>query len=263
MISVERLSIHDGTLLGGYAESIERLAFAMPHCRGKRVLDAGCGTGLSARYLLDHGAESVLGVDYSAEGIQEAKDLQSSLACEFKVGDLHELGKHIDGPADFGAITCFETLPHLRDPERFLAAVAECLAADGSFIVSTPNRDAVPLDAQGRPVYGFQHTAYTPTTLEALLRRHFSEITLWGQWLTPAGKLRKQRADEHFLYLCDSYYQPLSQLTRRVKRLLGRPTLPPPENHSVADAYAGDFEIAPIQSVRPWTPGVLLAICRN
>jgi 2-polyprenyl-3-methyl-5-hydroxy-6-metoxy-1,4-benzoquinol methylase len=261
---VERLSFADGTLLGGYSETLDRLAFAAPHCKGRRVLDAGCGTGLGAKYLLDHGAQSVLGIDYSVEAIREARSLQTSAAAEFMVGNLHELATLLKGQARFGAVVSFETLPHLRDPEVFLSAVAQCLDADGAFVVSTPNRAAVALDDAGRPLYGYQHVAYTPESLAAVLHRVFAHVSVLGQWLTPVGNLRKRRAAEQFLYLTESYYQPCARLARCVKRLLGREVLPPPDNHSRADSYPGDYEIAPIQPARvPWAPTSLIAICRN
>ena len=263
MPAVERLSFEDDTLLGGYAETIVRLTFADPFCRGRRVLDAGCGTGLGSRYLREHGAESVLGIDNSDDAIREARTLDATGSCEFQVGDLQELDRVVANRG-FGAIVCFETLPHLLEPGRFLSAVRGCLEADGTFVVSTPNRAAIPLDAQGRPEYEFQHAAYTPATLETLLLGYFNEVSLWGQWLTPPGKLRQGRAANQYRYLCESYYLPAARFMRLAKRLFGRPALPPPENNAFSDAYPGDFEIAPVfPSRQPWAPGVLLAICRN
>lgn len=261
---LERLSFQDGSLLGGYTESINRLALAAPLCQGRVVLDAGCGTGLGAQYLLDHGAKSVLGIDYSNEAVLEARALQSSDAAEFMVGNLNDLARLTQGRGRFGAIVCLETLPHLRDPARFLAVAAQTLEADGVFLVSTPNRDAIPLDEAGRPLYRFQHVAYSVATFEELLREVFPDVALWGQWLTPPGRLRRQRAEEQFQYQCESYYQPAAKLTRGLKNMFGRKTLPPPENHVSADSYPGDFQMLPIEAGRhPWAPTSLMAICRN
>jgi len=261
---VERLSFRDDSLLGGYAESIDRLAFAAASCRNRHVLDAGCGTGLGARYLLDHGAISVVGVDLSAAAIDEARSLQPAEKAQFLVGDLHDLEALTAGSHRFGAIVSFETLAHLEHPQRFLAAVARRLDEGGTFIVSTPNRDAIPLDDEGRPLYRFQHIAYSPEALESHLRTEFREVSVWGQWLSPSGRLRKLRAMQQFRYLCDSYYQPAARVTRWLKGLVGGAPLPPPDCHVAADSYPGDYEIRPIRPARlPWAPTTLLAICRN
>lgn len=227
------------------------------------MLDAGCGTGLGTQFLLAHGAQSVLGIDYSAEAIREARTLQASSAAEFVTGNLQDLARLLQG-ARFGSIVSFETLPHLLDPVRFLAMVAQSLEKDGTFIVSTPNRDAIPLDEVGRPLYRYQHAAYTAQSLEELLREVFPEVEIWGQWLTPSGRLRRRRTEEDFQYHCESYYQPMARLTRGIKRLLGRKVLPPPVNHSGSDGYPGDFQISPIDAGGlPWAPASLIAICRN
>jgi SAM-dependent methyltransferase len=260
--SVERLSFEDGSLLGGYAESVDRLALAAPWCLGKHVLDAGCGTGLGARYLLEQGAGHVLGIDYSTEAIREADRLLSGRNAEFIVGNLHELDTLVQGRR-FGAIVSFETLPHLHEPQQFLAAVAQSLEPGGAFIVSTPNLESIPLDVAGKPRYRYQHAAYTPSTLESLLHGAFTEVQISGQWLTPWGKLRRQRAAEQFAYLCESYYQPTARMMRLARRLFGRPTLPAPESHVQADAYPGDFQISPIEPAPlPWAATSLIAICR-
>ena len=79
-----------------------------------------------------------------------------------------------------------------------------------------------------------------------------------------AGVTDIRRAAEQFLYLSESYHQPGARFARTVKRLLHREVLPPPDNHSSADSYPGDYEIAPIQPARmPWAPTSLVALCRN
>lgn len=55
----QRLSLQDDSLIAGYAENIQRFEFALEWCRGKRVLDAGCGSGYGAHFLACHGAASV------------------------------------------------------------------------------------------------------------------------------------------------------------------------------------------------------------
>ena len=71
---VERVSLNDGSLVGSYAENIQRYEFALEYSREKRVLDAGCGTGYGSHFLAANGARSVLAVDISDNAIAEAKD---------------------------------------------------------------------------------------------------------------------------------------------------------------------------------------------
>lgn len=64
----------------------------LPHVAGKRVLDAGCGTGRYAEWLIERGA-AVVGVDVSPAMIRQAKKRVGKRA-EFHVADL-------DGPLGF------------------------------------------------------------------------------------------------------------------------------------------------------------------
>ena len=263
MQPAERLSRKDGTLLAGYAESVERLRFALPYCTGQRVLDAGCGSGFGTHYLASHGAASAIGIDVSTEAIEEANEHFSFRGVKYVTGNLQQLAD-AGSLGRFGAIVSFETLPHLEDPEPFLQAASAMLERGGTLVLSTPNRAAVPLDAAGKPRYHYQHRAYTAEQLEAALLRHFTKVEIWGQWLSAAGRLRKTRQYTQFQYLCDSYYQPAARLSRALRRALGKRTLPPPEYTADADSYPGDFEIAPIGNPPvPWEPLILLAVCSH
>lgn len=52
----------------------------IPDIEGKRVLDAGCGTGVYTEWLLEEGAESVVGVDGSEEMLAHARDAVGDVA---------------------------------------------------------------------------------------------------------------------------------------------------------------------------------------
>lgn len=60
----------------------------MPHVGGKRVLDAGCGPGRYAEWLLEHGAR-VVGVDVSPKMIRQARKRVGAQA-QLHVADLAE-----------------------------------------------------------------------------------------------------------------------------------------------------------------------------
>ena len=63
-----------------------------PHVGGKRVLDAGCGPGRYAEWLISHGAE-VVGIDVSPKLLRRARKRLGGRA-ELHVADLN-------GPLDF------------------------------------------------------------------------------------------------------------------------------------------------------------------
>lgn len=261
MAGPERLSLSDGSLFGGYSESLLRLQFAAPYCRGRNVLDAGCGTGLGAHYLAGNGATSAIGVDVSAEAIAEAQREFAAETVRFRVGDLQRLEAVIDAGERFGAIVSFEVLAHLREPDVFLGATRRMLEPDGTLVISTPNREVAL--AGGPPEYPFHFDPFDPQRLRKLLQGHYDSVQTWGQWLTPAGRLRKRREYATFQYLAESYHLPGARISRALRRMLGRPTLPPPQYHGAADSYPGDYQLAPLeQPPCRWPPTVLLAVCQ-
>lgn len=259
----ERLSLHDESLLAGYAESIQRHEFALEWCSGRRVLDAGCGSGYGSFYLAAHGAQSVLGVDVSTQAIAEAKHHYDRANLEFMTHDLTALGT-LERSLDFHVVTHFETLPHLHDAGAFLRGVTAVLAEGGTFICSIPNGSIVPTDSAGSPLYRYQHRTYDAEELRSLLLQHFASLTLFGHWLTHQGVLRRHRARELFDQQMAAYYNPFCRLGRLLLRTAGKPVAPPPSYHGDADSYKGDYEIARIgNSDFSWPPTSLIAICKR
>lgn len=107
---------------------------------GKRVLDAGCGTGASAVELARRGAE-VLAVDISPNLVQLAaermpNDLQGSI--DFRVGDMldPEFGR-------FDAVIAMDCLIHYQ-PADCVRALAELgRRVDGSILFTFAPRTAL------------------------------------------------------------------------------------------------------------------------
>ena len=257
----ERLSLTDNTLLSGYAENIQRNELALSYCRNKRVLDAGCGTGYGSHFLASHGAASVFGVDISAEAIDEARQHYVLDNLRFEQRDVQAL----DDPAlhgRFDVVVNFETLSHLREPEKFLGGALKALAPGGTLVVSTPNAQVVEMDADGKPNYRYQFKAYTPDDLQAFLKPHFREVTLYGHVLTHEGMLRKKRSRELFDQLCETYYNPINRVGRAIKQVAGKKVLGPPSYAGVADSFSGDYAIVPLREARfGWPATTLIAVC--
>src|SRR5215475_9744123 len=104
----ERLSLKDQSLIASYAEHIQRYEFALSYCRGKSVLDAGCGTGYGSHFLAANGAKSVLAVDISDEALTEARQRYKAGGLSYERRDVESLG---DDPAlsgKFDVIVNFE-----------------------------------------------------------------------------------------------------------------------------------------------------------
>jgi SAM-dependent methyltransferase len=175
------------------------------------VLDAGCGVGYGAAFLAGH-ARRVVGVDRDEEAIAYARRRYARPNVEFRVGDLLDL----DLPDDsFDVVCSFETIEHLPDPERYLAEMARVLRPGGTYLVSTPRVD----ETTPAPDNPFHEVELSRGDFEALLRRFFSEVELYGQRRLQTGRHRLlQRADVLGLRRRLTFLRPAS-------RLLGTPPM--------------------------------------
>ena len=119
-----------------WSEHIARYAFARRYAPGKRVLDAGCGTGYgSAELALS--AAAVTGVDISAEAIEYASASYPLPGVRF----LESSCSAVPLPAEsFDLVVAFEVIEHLTDYRAFIAEAARLLTREGLLIVSSPNK---------------------------------------------------------------------------------------------------------------------------
>ena len=117
-------------------EHLARYAFARRYANGKRVLDAGCGTGYGAAELA-LSASSVTGVDLDPEAIAFAREHYQSPALRFLASTCTAMPfpNH-----EFDVIVAFEVIEHLADYRAFLDECARVLRPPGLVIVSSPNR---------------------------------------------------------------------------------------------------------------------------
>lgn len=119
------------------AEHIARYTWAASFCSGRRVLDAGCGTGYGSELINSAGASEVVAVDRSETAVELTRAAVSSgVRCQ--IGDVANLEFADDS---FDAVVCFEVIEHVDDPDRVLDEFARVLRPDGLLIVSSPNRD--------------------------------------------------------------------------------------------------------------------------
>ena len=137
---MERLSFTEGEPYNGLEASIHlaRYAFAQPLCQGRAVLDMACGEGYGSRLLANWGARSVVGVDVSAEAVDQARRLFGSPQVTYRVGAAEAL-VGMFAPESFDLIVSLETIEHVPDPEGLLRSFRRLLAPGGAIVVSCPN----------------------------------------------------------------------------------------------------------------------------
>src|SRR5436305_10245703 len=117
-------------------EHMARYAFAARLARGKRVLDAGCGAGYGSAELAKTAA-SVAGIDIASEAVELARDSYRLPNLAFEQASCDAL-PYPD--STFDLVVAFEVIEHLENWRGLLREARRVLAANGQFIVSTPNK---------------------------------------------------------------------------------------------------------------------------
>jgi SAM-dependent methyltransferase len=116
------------------------LALAGGGIRGKSVLDAGSGLGLSAIIYSVLSGSPACGVEKSEHLVSLSQQICRKLAPEYRPLIRH--ADVIDMPFEddiFDVITCFEALSHFRYPEKALEAMARKCKRGGFLVISDGN----------------------------------------------------------------------------------------------------------------------------
>lgn len=179
-------------------EHWHRYHFASPLAAGKRVLDIACGEGYGSA-LLSHTASSVIGIDADAAILGHARRRYGGSArLQFLEGRCEALPLP---NACVDLVVSFETLEHVAEPHRLLDEAARVLTADGTLVVSTPNKEVY----SDRPGYAnpFHLKELYRDEFLALLRERFAHAAFFGQrvdtfsaiWPMEPGAARAQVVD--------------------------------------------------------------------
>jgi 2-polyprenyl-3-methyl-5-hydroxy-6-metoxy-1,4-benzoquinol methylase len=118
---------------GYYSLVREELLPLIPETAMK-ILDVGCGEGMLGEYLLQRGAQTVIGVENNPGAAQSARSRLTRVIEE----DVEALSFASD-LGHFDAIICADVLEHLMDPWGVLKRLAQCISQDGYLIASIPN----------------------------------------------------------------------------------------------------------------------------
>jgi len=110
---------------------IARYIKANEYMAGRNVLDVACGSGYGALILSN--AASYRGIDLDYRAIRESK--REFPEFDFSRGSVCELPFSNDC---FSAVTSFETLEHVDQPNRAMKEIARVLTPHGIFVGSIP-----------------------------------------------------------------------------------------------------------------------------
>jgi SAM-dependent methyltransferase len=165
--------VPDETEPGVVALHLKRYVFAEPWCREKDVLDLACGVGYGTAHLAAV-ARSVVGADVSEEAVRYAGSRYAASNVSYVVADATSLPF---GAGAFDTVCSFETIEHLPDRDAYLAEVVRVLRPGGTYVVSTPHARRT-IEHPDNP---FHHVELDHADFEALLRRYFGEVEIYGQ----------------------------------------------------------------------------------
>ncbi|MBH8596560.1 class I SAM-dependent methyltransferase [Thermoactinomyces sp. CICC 10523] len=111
---------------------------------GKRVVDIGCGGGIYTSELLNLGAKSVVGIDFSEAMLSVAKSEHKEI--EFCKGDAYATGLQ---DCSFDLVFSRALIHHLRDLPAYFREVYRILKPGG--IIITQNRTVADCHLPGSP----------------------------------------------------------------------------------------------------------------
>lgn len=139
-----------------------------------RAMDIGAGDGAFLEELLKFGFAEVEGVEPSVDSIDASAPHVRPL---IRQGFFHESDHE---PNQYSAISCFQTLEHLRNPADFCASAFRLLRPGGAFLGVTHNHRASinRLLKRKSPVYDIEHfQLFSPTGMKLLLEKQgFSRV---------------------------------------------------------------------------------------
>jgi len=164
---------------------IQRYEEVLPHVKGLRCFDAGCGSGYGTYYLAKGGVDSIVGVDISIEAINFAKRHYKENNLSYLQRDVCNL-KFEDNY--FDAIISFDVLEHLEGKEQkiFISNLSRVLNIGGTLYIGCPNA----IVSIGNNPHHFKEL--TKIEFESLLQKYFGSVTILGQDILKNGMRQKE-----------------------------------------------------------------------
>ena len=100
----------------------------------KKVLDAGCGTGVYS-FTLSNKAKEIYAIDISKKKIDYCRKINHFDNINFEIGNLTKL-RYKDN--SFDLIICSDVFEHIKDDEKAFKELARTLDYNGTAIITLP-----------------------------------------------------------------------------------------------------------------------------
>lgn len=146
--------------------------FALPFTTGKRVFDAGSGSGYGSAYLAHNGAD-VTALDAGAEAVAHARKRYAGLPVTYDVADFN---KPLPlGSQQFDTVFSSNVFEHVGNIDSIVAESARVLKTDGTAIIAVPpiiNADVMEEDIRNH----FHVHHFLPGAWQAKLERFFESV---------------------------------------------------------------------------------------
>ena len=160
-----------------WSEHVARYAFAARLASGKRVLDAGCGTGYGSAELA-RAAVFVTGLDLASDALEYARKTYPLPNTRFLAGSCTDLpfASHT-----FDLMVAFEVIEHLAAYSRFVQEAARVLTPAGLFVVSSPNKRYYAESREKTGPNPYHEHEFEPQEFHDELHRAFPHVLLLFQ----------------------------------------------------------------------------------
>lgn len=185
-------SIHG---LDGAAEW-PRLKALLPDVKGLRILDLGCGFGWFCRWAMEHGAESVHGIDISQNMLQRARAMSENrpeyAGITYQREDLDQLQLPENYNSGFDLVFSSLAVHYLVNLPSLVKQVYRVLKPGGHFVFSAehpiftgPSKPGIKEDADGHrfwPLDNYQREGSRVTNwlADGVVKQHRTVATYIG-----------------------------------------------------------------------------------
>jgi SAM-dependent methyltransferase len=163
----------------------------------RNVLEIGCGRGGNARWLRDHGAQHIVGIELDAASAAAASIVLDRVLAQPAEEALAVVEEQFD------LIICADVLEHLLDPWTFVAALGRNAAPDATLVVSIPNIRFIRALWQIAAGDGFRYERsgiFDRTHLRFFTRGNVEDMLVAAGWIPDrwghSTSLRQQRLRE-------------------------------------------------------------------